>query len=194
MTPNGNEKLVKKYEKVFGEFVKIYTDQKGDADCTKCGKEIKNIDENLKHSIDPFKRSERGLSNIRFDRSELKFLAIPSRFIVHSPLFLCEKCKNMVWRFVGKIPDVGDTDCFPNRLINFKNSEWGKKKLQDLKKYKCKIHYKDKMYEDKPEIFNRLLKKAVKIYLKKNTECVYTELGLYRAIKNKRIKKEMMVI
>lgn len=139
-----------------------------------------------KRLADEFKCADRAINGFTVGKSRkvntfssMPFSYISGTFSRSHPRLLCAKCTNDVYRFIGHIPEMHDSDIFPQVTTSLD--------LDDLKnglkkKAKWTIHYKGKTYPHSIRLKRKLLTEAVFAYKKQHPETPHTVKQLFRLL------------
>ena len=150
--------------------------------CEKCTKTIKvqKMLDSRKQWLGAMNRNKKlGSSD-----SEFPFGVIQSGFQSSHPLIVCKDCRDAIFRFMGKIPDLHDYKVFPQRLSEAVEFSKFMEHLKSKKKTKFHILYGKRKFKDTPRTYNKLLKESVKRYIKKYPYIKFTEKQLIGILKN----------
>lgn len=172
-------KLSQRISKITDELIDIHFGKVKETKCTRCSKKIKTG-----HLIDCRKKTNKVLSGkgIIHD-SALSFGLIPKLFNSAIPFVVCSDCRNDIYRFMGKIPDLSSPTVFPQHLWSYKTITEFTKDMKSKKQTKGHIEYKKKKYTYTAKKLELLRKQAVTAYLQKYPYVKFTISQLLRICK-----------
>ena len=175
-------KLYARKIKLLGELNTIQFGHLKKVDCVKYKKtiEVKKILECRNQWITAMNKNK----TLGTSDSEFPFGIVQSGFQSTRPFIVCKSCRDDIYRFMGKIPDLHDEDVFPQKLVTYNNPNEALKGLigkDNEKDYH--IRFGKREFKNNAGVFDKLLTKSVKAYIKKYPYIKYTEKQLIKALK-----------
>ena len=179
-------KLYARKIKLLGELNTIQFGHLKKVDCVKCKKtiEVKKILECRNQWITAMNKNK----TLGTSDSEFPFGIVQSGFQSTRPFIVCKSCRDDIYRFMGKIPDLYDSDIFPQKLSTSLSIDKFMDELKSTKKPVYHIRFGKKEYKDSPGMYDKLLNKAVKSYVKKYPYIKFTENHLIKILKNHKLQ------